>query len=154
VPAGDPVLEFIGSLYCAAELTDPDTFDHSLQIGPDTYLGPSGRLDDYVNHACDPNCGIVNALEHVLLVAIRPIAAGEEIAYDYSTTMINRTWRLEVCRCGSPRCRGFVGDYVDLPRAVRRRYERLGVVPSYVRSHASRILRRPHPTRLAVQVLA
>ena len=38
---------------------------------------------DFVNHSCDPNCGIVGA---VLLVARRAIEAGEEICFDYAMT--------------------------------------------------------------------
>ena len=38
---------------------------------------------DFVNHSCDPNCGIVGS---ILLVTMRDIEAGEELCFDYAMT--------------------------------------------------------------------
>lgn len=147
IPAFTPVLEFRGSVYEARELEDPYLIDHSIQVGPDTYLGPTGggSPDDYVNHACDPNCGVIVTIENVLMVAIRRIEAGEEVTYDYSTTMWRNPWPMVGCRCGAASCRGTIGDFAALPPGVRNRYERYGVVPAYARRGTAKAALRTRP---------
>jgi len=65
----------------------------------------------WINHSCDPNAGVESGLDdqgrpwaHV--VAMRDIAQGEEITYDYAFP----AEYAEPCRCGSPRCRGLIID--------------------------------------------
>src|SRR5690348_5368169 len=72
-----------------------------VQIGRMDYILPDPPFY-LINHSCDPNCGINAGME---LVALRNIARDEEIHWDYSTTMLERSWVME-CRCGSPSCRG------------------------------------------------
>ena len=73
---------------------------------------------DYVNHSCDPNCGIVGS---VLLVAMRDIAADEEICFDYAMTDSD-DYDQFVCGCGTELCRDVVsGDDWKLPE-LRDRY--------------------------------
>jgi len=57
----------------------------------------------YTNHSCDPNLAIQG---QIVLVAMREIAAGEEL-----TNRLGHTDDGDhemACRCGSPRCRGTV----------------------------------------------
>ena len=57
-------------------------------------------------HACEPNCRL--DLEERLMVAVRPIAAGEAVTFDYETTerwFSHPFW----CQCGARRCRGRIG---------------------------------------------
>ena len=100
-----------------------------LQIASGLYLdiGEPGVL---VNHSCAPNAGI---RDDVRLVALSDIVVGEEIFYDYSTTMgeengrspafaeaINAAEKLvisRICRsghgadiCGSGSCRAILRD--------------------------------------------
>jgi len=56
---------------------------------------------------------------------------GEEIAYDYSITMLDDPWEM-ACRCGSRACRKLVREFRFLPPEVRKRYIGLGIVPDYV----------------------
>ena len=104
---------------------------YTLQIGPGTYidLGEPGR---YANHSCDPNAGVEGTGPHGLkLVAIRPIRRGEEVCFDYSTTMDEDHWTMP-CRCGNPECRGIVADFKELPKALRQRYLALGIVQPFI----------------------
>ncbi|PWH12421.1 MAG: SET domain-containing protein-lysine N-methyltransferase [Anaerolineae bacterium] len=91
------------------QLSDSEK-SHTIQIEDEIYLAPLGLEEepaDFINHSCDPNAGIRG---QVSLVAMRPIAAGEEITFDYA--MADSTPYDEfTCACGSPRCRGRVsGD--------------------------------------------
>lgn len=98
-----------------------------LQTGYRTYVLPEAPAV-YANHSCLPNAGVVDSRR---LVALRDIAAGEEIRWDYSTSMDEDFWTMR-CRCGAPGCRGIVGDFRRLPRELRRRYLELGIVPRFI----------------------
>jgi SET domain-containing protein len=132
--AGEPISEgaliaaFTGPFLRYAE-TSVDTY--ALQIGPDLYIGESGDVDDLFNHSCDPNAEVRISGTTAELRAIRAITPGEEIAFDYSTTLDEGDFTM-ACRCGLPSCRGLIGDGCDLPPAVWERYRALGILPDYV----------------------
>jgi hypothetical protein len=131
---GEKIIQFRGPLIDISEimnesLIDPED-DRYIQIGPSTLMGPSGEMDDYINHSCEPNSGVKKLDGDWWLIAIRDIASKEEIAWDYSTTMCNDTWEM-VCRCGADSCRKIIKEYVFLPQVIKNRYEALGVVPDY-----------------------
>jgi hypothetical protein len=121
------ILDFTGPLLRYAQ-TSPQTL--ALQIGPDLYVGASGGMDDLVNHRCEPNCGLVIKGTDVKLKTLRPISAGEEICFDYSTTMDEDDFEFS-CRCDSPTCRKTIRDFKHLPVELRRKYHGLGIVPEY-----------------------
>jgi SET domain-containing protein len=124
---GTLVLRLGGRILRGAELTDNLL---ALQIGEDLWLASDGSLlDDMVNHSCDPNVGFLDGSP--TLYALRDIAAGEEIAWDYSTSISERGWSL-VCHCGSPHCRGIVRSWPELPERERQRL--LPIALSYLRS--------------------
>jgi hypothetical protein len=123
---GRRILEFQGRILATSELTD-DLL--AMQVGPDEWLCSDGSLlDDCVNHACDPNAGFLDGAP--ILYALRDIAAGEEIGWDYSTSIGEPGWTLE-CRCGSPLCRGVVRSWPELTPAQRERLRPLAL--SYLR---------------------
>ena len=62
-------------------------------MGPKAFLSPSGELDDYVNHSCEPNCGIKEDQGRVVLFALKPIGNGDEITFDDATTQAGGFWK-------------------------------------------------------------
>lgn len=143
---GERILSFRGPSFTAH---DPLHFTpegaNLLQVAPLRYIYPRPKAV-YVNHSCNPNAGLRGT---VTLVALRDIAAGEEIRFDYSTTMDENLWTME-CRCGEPCCRGIVGDFRDLPVEVRARYIEMGIVPDFIsgvrrrgNGHSGRATARP-----------
>ena len=60
-------------------------------------------LGAYLNHSCDPNCEVDEVKGRVWLYAIRNIAAGEELVWDYNLYDDDDP---APCHCGSPKCRG------------------------------------------------
>ncbi|MEW6282218.1 MAG: SET domain-containing protein-lysine N-methyltransferase [Candidatus Eremiobacterota bacterium] len=130
IPAWTHILTFRGPELTLEELDDPD---HSIQVGRNLFLGPYGGIDDYVNHSCDPNCGLRLVGGELRLYAIRAIQAGEELTFDYATCVgPEDPWTME-CLCGTARCRGHIAGYSILPEDFRRRYEELDIVPWFVR---------------------
>jgi SET domain-containing protein len=129
IPAGSRIADFTGPFLRYAQ-TSPSTY--ALQIGPDLYIGGSGGVDDLFNHSCDPCAGVRISGTTAELWSIRDIDAGEEILFDYSTTLDERDFTMP-CRCGARSCRGVIGDGRDLPPDVWERYLGLGMIPEYVR---------------------
>lgn len=126
---------------CAVRiLTRKLRWDDPLQIGKHSYLA----LDDVsvaFNHSCEANCGMRGESE---LFALRPIAIGDELTYDYSMTVrpgiFTKAWSL-ACNCGSARCRGTVGNFDSVPADVLKFYVEAGAIPTYMNDlieHAER----------------
>lgn len=97
-----------------------------LQVGADRYILPRPP-SLYVNHCCDPNAGIRDLTE---LVALRRIGVGEEITFDYSTSMAEDGWEMD-CACRSAICRGRVRDFKRLPPERQSYYVGRGVVGAF-----------------------
>ena len=125
--AGSVIMKYTGPLLTYAQTT-PETL--ALQIGPDMYIGESGQADDLVNHSCEPNAGMTIRGTDVQLIAIQDISPGEQITFDYSTTMDEDDFEFD-CRCGAKNCRGKIRDFKHLPPNLQKQYNDLGVVPDY-----------------------
>ena len=139
-PAGETIVRFSGRTVPASRLPRGlnGAADRFLQIARDRYMGPSGRIDDLINHSCSPNAGLRFTDGGVILTALRRIAAGEEIAWDYSTTLADADWSM-ACACGSADCRGVVRAFALLPMAVQARYRALDVVAPYLDEAAAAV---------------
>jgi hypothetical protein len=125
---GQAILVFAGTVLTHDQvLSLGEAQAYALQIGPNAYLdtSPPGR---FTNHSCDPNAGIV---DDRVLTTLRPIAVGEEIRFDYSTTMSEDHWTMD-CRCGEPFCRGVILDFHHLPPVTQDRYLQLGIVQRFI----------------------
>ncbi|HOW73858.1 MAG TPA: SET domain-containing protein-lysine N-methyltransferase [Phycisphaerae bacterium] len=132
--AGSEIATIRNLLYSLSTLP-PRMWKWAIQIGEDTFTAPAKLATwDYLNHSCQPNAGISvkGAVEH--LVALRNIEPGNEITIDYST-YIGQNWGWTMtCRCGERCCRRRVENFSRLPKALQRRYSRLGVVPGFLKS--------------------
>jgi SET domain-containing protein len=58
----------------------------------------------FINHSCDANCETGEVHGRIWIKAIRNIAAGEEITYDYC--LYDGGEDEALCNCGAKRCRG------------------------------------------------
>lgn len=128
ISRGDRVLSFGGPLLSGEDIRD---FTHVIQVDEGLFLGASGWIDDYVNHSCEPNCGLVAKSRGLRLVALRRIVPHEEITFDYSTCILDEP-AFDGCGCESRRCRGRVGTFGELGLQLQARYLRLGIVPEFM----------------------
>ena len=72
-----------------------------------------------VNHACDPNVEAqIWEDKEIWFIALRDIQAGEELFYNYGFAL--DTWDEHPCRCGSPRCPGYIVDEEFWPQLRRK----------------------------------
>jgi SET domain-containing protein len=117
--------------YTGPQLTNnqaDDIYEHS----PRTYLfglTNGERVIDgdgiaaFINHSCDPNCEADEIDGRVFIRAIRNIAAGEELAYDYNLYDGDLDDPAH-CLCGTRHCRGSL--YSDKERSRRKKPSKKG----------------------------
>jgi hypothetical protein len=69
-----------------------------------------GNESRFINHSCDGNCTSETEKGRVFIDAIKDIAKGEELGYDYQIPRDKEdppnVDKIYACRCGSPKCRG------------------------------------------------
>lgn len=93
----------------------------------------------FVNHSCDPNCESDQIKGKVWIVAIRDIAAGEELTYDYNIYDAEPGEDAS-CRCGAPNCRGTMLCEEEVARHKR-------ILQQRKRRALQRKQRKPHRKR-------
>ena len=131
---GDRLMSFTGRRFRADRIPSlmRGQSDRYVQVTPDHYMGPSGRIDDLVNHSCAPNAGLRFTDKGVFLVAIRDIASGEEICWDYSTTLAESNWHM-ICQCKTPDCRRVIGNFSTLSPERQEWFRSRNLVAPYLR---------------------
>jgi uncharacterized protein len=95
---------------------------------PVTYLFTCGQnlvIDGFgtamfLNHSCDPNCETVQHEDtgRIYIMAIRAIAAGEELTYEYNLHDSEEDGA--DCYCGAVGCRGTMFSEEEVQRRKRR----------------------------------
>jgi len=108
-----------------------------LGIGKELYLDLD-ELSRTFNHSCDPNAFIRGKNE---LVALRKIKSGEEINYDYSTTMNENKKKIEKsggvlwtckCECGAKNCRKIIDQFRKIPLNIQKFYLKNKFAPDFI----------------------
>ena len=112
--------------------TEPRLGENCFRYDADHYLNPEGEIGAFANHSCNPNAGVFKTGRRLMLKAIKPIAAGEEVSHDYSTLLgADDVWKMR-CNCGEPGCRKLIMNYRSLPAAVMRKYRELRIIPEFI----------------------
>jgi hypothetical protein len=119
IPKGTRIIEYKGrrisnaaadELYPDREGIPTHTFLFELDSDMVIDAGQRGNAARWINHRCDPNCEAVEEEGRIFIEAIRTIAAGEELGYDYRIRIDGRPTPSEKrrwpCFCGAPNCRG------------------------------------------------
>ncbi len=102
--------------------------DDPLQIAEEGFI-KLNKLPYLFNHSCDPNAGINAKLE---LIALRHIEKGEEITYDYSTTVCTHSsWSMK-CLCSSPACRKIIKNVQSLSPKQRKWYKAHKILQPFI----------------------
>jgi SET domain-containing protein len=134
IRAGELLVVTGGRILSFESLLTHELPGHPIQVETDLVLSPfdSQVLDGIftVNHSCDPNSGMRGQLS---LVALRDIAVGEEICFDYAMVDSDpagiETFSMH-CLCKSHGCRGRVTDRDWRLPELRQRYR--GYFASYL----------------------
>jgi SET domain-containing protein len=111
IAAGEVVAVKGGHLVTTAQLRQlPDPLPESdVQVTDDLHLVALTEEEYepvmlFLNHSCEPNVGFAG---NTVLVAMRDVAAGEELTTDYA--LFDDFDGQMTCTCGAAACRGVVG---------------------------------------------
>lgn len=72
------------------------------------------NLARLINHSCEPNCEAVIFRGQIWIVAKRRINEGEELSFDYGFDL--DCWQDHPCRCGKPKCAGYIAGRAYWPK--------------------------------------
>jgi SET domain-containing protein len=129
ISRGTHVLEYTGprltteqtdGLYAGCEVT----YLYGMNDGK-TVIDGFG-MAAFVNHSCQPNCETEQIDNRVWIIAVRDIAAGEELTYDYNF-YDGEPGEVAPCHCGANSCRGtmFGEEAIELSaRLLRQKNKR------------------------------
>jgi hypothetical protein len=133
---GSVILKFGGEIVSEETIREKlgSRMDHFLQVSNKHFWGPSGGADDYVNHSCNPNSGLVFKGKSIYLVAIKNINPDTEITWDYSTSSFNTSWKMK-CGCNDPLCRHEITGFEYLDKKIQKKYLDLGIVAPFIKHH-------------------
>lgn len=119
IAEGEELIEYVGEVISWAEAErrhphDPQNPNHTFyfHIDQDHVIDGlhGGNASRWINHACAPNCEADQQGNRVFIRALRDIAAGEELNFDYGLIIDERyTPKLKAeyaCCCGTDACRG------------------------------------------------
>lgn len=107
IPKGKRVAEYTGprlSKDDADELYKDAILTYLFGLGDGSTVIDGHCMAMFINHSCDPNCETGEEEGRVWITAIKHIAPGEEITYDYR--LYDGGDDEAVCNCGAPKCRG------------------------------------------------
>ena len=104
---GEAIAEVDGVAWREGENVDDR---YSLRIEDGVYFDMVDQTR-FINHSCDPNTWVEVGVTDdgqawATVFALRPIATGEELSYDYAFP----AHLAEPCRCGAVNCRGLIID--------------------------------------------
>ena len=123
IPAGTRIIEYLGQRIPPSIVEERSQFevDDTGEILKESHVymfyvdwrttidgGVNGNDARFINHSCNPNCKSAVEDRRVFIDALRDIAPGEELTFDYKLN-VNASTELKkryACRCGSANCRG------------------------------------------------
>lgn len=121
ITKGETLIEYLGerishavadARYDDALMSQHHTFLFSVSRQTVIDASVGGNDARFINHSCDPNCEAVIKRSRVYIVAIKPIAPGEELFYDYAYERDGSETAEDeqhyACRCGARTCRGTI----------------------------------------------
>jgi hypothetical protein len=106
------------------EIYDASAVTYLFGLGDGSMVIDGHSTAMFINHSCRPNCETEEIDGHVWIMAIRHIAAGEEITYDYC--LYDGGDDEAVCNCGAEKCRGTMYSHAEVKsrRAARKKTAR------------------------------
>lgn len=111
---------------------DDETRNNTFRYDEDLYISPGKTVGNFINHSCVPNVKIVKKNKKLFVVSILPINKGGEILFDYSTVIArDDIWEMK-CDCGYKVCRGIIKQFNKLPKKIKEKYIKEGIVPKFI----------------------
>lgn len=165
VPAETRIIEYVGEKITKAESerradvvlhaskkdkTKGAVYIFTLNKRHDIDGNVSYNTARYINHSCAPNCEAQLIRGHIWIVALRDIAKGEEITYNYGYDI--EDYEDHPCCCGAPNCVGYILEEEHWPKLKAKHLKHR---PKRKLSHEEIVARqekfqKQHPVPLAI----
>lgn len=138
IPAGTPVIQYIGDLITKAESErraakvrskaekegTGAVYIFTLNEKYDIDGNVSRNYARYINHACVTNCEAVNIDDQIWIESTKQIKKDTELHYDYGFDYAG--WDEHPCLCGFKSCVGFIIDRKHRKRMMKtKKYQKL-----------------------------
>lgn len=139
IPKGTPIIEYVGEKITKAESErrgnalaerasktgGAAVYIFTLNKTHDLDGGKPNNTARLINHSCEPNCEAFISRGRIWIYAKHDIPEGEELSFNYGFGL--ETWEDHPCRCGKPKCVGYIVDeqyWPKLRRILKSREER------------------------------
>ena len=119
---GQKICEYDGPRYAktaADERYKDRSVTYLFSCGEDNAVIDGFGTAMFINHSCDPNCESEEEDGRIFIAAIRHIAAGEELTYEYN--LHDSDDEKGDCYCGAPQCRGTMFSEAEVRRRSKRK---------------------------------
>ena len=116
---GSKVVEYTGPKLTKKEgdaLYEHRDVTYLFALGSGKYVLDGHGIAAFINHSCDPNCETDETDGRIWVYAMRDIAAGEELTYDYNLFDGDGP---APCYCGAKTCRGSLYSPAELRKIAR-----------------------------------
>jgi hypothetical protein len=117
---GTRVVEYTGPRLRKSEadkIYEDSPITYLFGIGTRTIVIDGHGAAMFLNHSCDPNCETTEIDDRVWIRAIRNIAPGEELTYDYC--LYDGDEDEASCNCGTASCRSTMYSTEEIARRAR-----------------------------------
>jgi uncharacterized protein len=126
IDAGEIVAVKGGHIVTTGQLQDlPDPLPNSeIQIADGLHLVALSPEEYepvmlFINHSCEPNVGLAG---NIVYVAMRDVAAGEELTIDYALFDDYDGQEIMSCHCNTASCRGVIDGHDWRRPELQRKY--------------------------------
>jgi hypothetical protein len=110
IAARTTVIEYVGEkitkaealVRCEANNEYIFTLDDEFDLDGNVPWNPAR----FINHGCAPNCEAEVEAGRITIIALRDIASGEELTFNYGYDL--EDYRDHLCQCGAAECLGFI----------------------------------------------
>jgi uncharacterized protein len=110
IKKGDDLIEYIGERISKQESARRCSLGNNFIFCICDEFDIDGSIEAnvarFINHSCAPNAEAQLEDERIWIVALRDIAPGEEITFNYGYDL--EEYRDHPCNCGSHNCIGFI----------------------------------------------
>lgn len=110
IPKGEYLIEYVGEKISKEESARRCGLGNNYIFHISDEFDLDGSVPEniarFINHSCDPNAEAEMDDERIWIIALRDIAAGEEITFNYGYDL--EDYRDHACQCGAPQCIGFI----------------------------------------------
>ncbi|XP_063224912.1 histone-lysine N-methyltransferase SETD2 isoform X2 [Bacillus rossius redtenbacheri] len=132
VPSGTFIMEYVGEVLDPKEFRrrakeyskDKNRHYYFMALKSDAIIDATmrGNISRFINHSCDPNAETqkwtVNGELRIGFFSTRPVAAREEVTFDYQLQRYGK--EAQRCYCEAAVCRGWIGGDPEKEKQVRK----------------------------------